>query len=719
MQFPVILSDTQSIASTISELGTEIWNRFQAEWFAQDDQVTGSTVVRAWALLLGLCFVGFLVTFVYSFLRRLIAGSGIRALFLRGCYEWIPGRGIHLILNGILWVHFVGWIFALLAAGIRCLAQFDDSKTPDWKLSIIWLSISLLGLLISGAIHRKYSACFIHVAPPALPKVNVSVSSIGNFRDVGDTSQIGTERFPNDASAFFTLGVFTRQLLRLVGITAILLQIFVAVNLESSEEKTKASLLTLQEWQAEVRVPYCQWIEEVRAWNLPKSASLLCGYFAFTLLIILLYNNKHYLLVRFRTAVVLVYGLATALWILVTGLGPIGEHNYSIPFGTTLILTWLVTARWHTDLRLVSQMKRKKRFLMPVSELIGSAVSTFLPRIQNDPDCRLPEMDADELSERITRGASNLEEGDPFVTRFFGRFMRIAKVAAERCTSASVRFMTINRYTQLGKYWPTFPSFRDPQVPVWDEALFPIRAPEGFINWTDSLRLSKDWNPVYYCPITETRQETYYENETYWDSSSNSSRTRSVSKTRTIEVTCSKCGGSGALEYARFLVTTWKTNRPTIVEPAMSMPELVENAEEVYYYQKPLIEAGSRVAETERASAADPGLVRQMESSGQLISEKLQWMCEKVRQYTDDAYVYRSDYIIGGFYSMNIRFAFLGSRSGWFFGRRPEFHFGRLPIGWATVTSWLFLPPIALTMWGITASAMLYLVATIIKTSTS
>jgi hypothetical protein len=108
-----------------------------------------------------------------------------------------------------------------------------------------------------------------------------------------------------------------------------------------------------------------------------------------------------------------------------------------------------------------------------------------------------------------------------------------------------------------------------------------------------------------------------------------------------------------------------------------------------------------------------------MENSGQLISEKLQWMCEQVRQYTEDAYVYRSDYIIGGFHSMNIRFAFLGSRSGWFFGRRPEFHFGRLPIGWATVASWLFLPPIALTIWGGTASAMLYLVATIIKTSTS
>jgi hypothetical protein len=64
---------------------------------------------------------------------------------------------------------------------------------------------------------------------------------------------------------------------------------------------------------------------------------------------------------------------------------------------------------------------------------------------------------------------------------------------------------------------------------------------------------------------------------------------------------------------------------------------------------------------------------------------------------------------------MNIRFAFLRSRSGWFFGKRPEFHFPRVPIGWATLATWLFLSPLALLIWLATAAGMLVVLAWVLN----
>jgi hypothetical protein len=697
------------------EWAGSLLERYYALFQTQDQQVEEQTFVRAWILLLGICVVAHCVVLTYSFLRRIVAGSGIRALIICGCYEWVPARGLHILMYGGLWVHVIGWSIATLASAIRLLSQLDRSKTPDWRSASCWLVTSILCWGIAIAISRFYGYRFINVDPPPLPKVKVSVNSIGSYLDVGDTSQIGTERFPSDISPFFHLGVFVRQILRLIGILAFLLQLFIAMNLESAKGRSPEWLITLQRWQYDLRTHYYEIVAEVRSWDIPKSASLIGAYFATTLLVIVLCNNKHYLLLRFRTILPVTYGLAVVVWIFASGLGPVGQQNYSIPYLVSLVLVWFVTRRWHLDLRLVSQMQRRKRYLVPISEWINKSVASFISSIQKDKSCRLPEMDATELSSRITRGAFNIEETDPFVTRFFGRFMRIAKVAAERCTSASLRLMTINRYTQLGEHWPSYASLRDPMVPIWDEDLFPIRAPDGFVNWTDSIILSNDWNPVYYCPRTETRLETYYEDESYWDSSTNSYRTRSVSKTRTVEVTCSKCGGSGALEYARFLVTTWKTNRPTVVEPAMSMPELAENAEEIIYYQRRLIEAGKSLVDDAQGLAADGNLNRLMERSGSLMFDNLHWICKQVREYTQDAYVFRADYIIGGFHAMNIRFAFLRSRSGWFFGKRPEFHFGQLPIGWASVASWLFLPPIALTVWALIAGIMIGIVSMVLN----
>lgn len=682
------------------------------EWITRrDERLTHEVALRSLILLMVICGVGYTIVAVFSFLRRWLAGARWRDLLAYGCYEWIPGRGVHFILVGCLWTIMAGSGLAIAAAGLRVLAQFDEKKTPDWKSAIAMLIGSVLVFLLARALYRLYSATFIEVTNVNLPQVKVSVRSIRSLRDAGDTSRIGTEKFPNRVSPFFGLGLLTRHMLRLSVVLAFLLQLFAAIPLNIKTEQRTEWLEHLAQWQGRVHTVYHAQILMIRNLDLPKASCLVGIYFCLGLLLMLLNSNRHYLLIRFPRTIVYSLLLAALVWVQVCNLGQIGDWDLAIVYGSTMLLLWLLGRRWNQDLRLAAQYRRTKKYLDPISDLIRNAVHLFLGRVQKDRYCRLPELDAAALSERITRGAHNIEESDPFVTRFFGRFMRVARVAAERCSTASLRFMTINRFTELGHYWPSYGPLVDPSVPMWDESLFPIHPPEGFATCRDSKRLPDCYNPIYYCPPTETRTETYYETESYseWDSSTNSNvyKTRTVQKTREIQVTCSKCNGTSRLEYARYLVTTWQTHRPTIVSPHMSMPELVEYAEETLYFRRPMVEHGTFLNEEADICVGESSLQDDMRRAGERLAAKTEALCKRIVELTQDRYVYRADFIVGGLQAMNIRFSFLRSRSGWFFGKRPEFHFPKLPIGWATIATWLFLSPLAILIWLSIAAGML------------
>lgn len=685
---------------------------FSIAWLTQrDEQISSEVALRALFVLITICFGSFLFVACFSFARRWLAGASTSDLLANGCYEWLPGRGVHFVVFGCICVLMVASGFSIATAGLRLLAQFDTKRTPDWASAIVMPVIATISFFLTRALKRFYEAAFIDIKKIQLPRVKVSVKSIRPLRDAGDTSRIGTEKFPNVASPFFGMGLLTRRFLRFAALLAFAIQLFIVIPFNPKTEPSMEWLDTLVFWQDNLRAYYHSLIYTVREWELPKVSCLVGIYFASVLLIILLKSNRHYLLLRFPQATCLTFATAATVWIQVCSLGVIGSWDLATIYATTFILLWLIGRRLKQDLQLAAKYRRTKSFLSPIQELIQNSVHHFLGRVQKDRYCRLPELNAEQLAERITRGAHNIEESDPFVTRFFGRFMRIARVATERCTTASLRFMTINRYTELGNYWPSYGALRNPSVPVWDETRFPIVAPDGFVTRRDSIRLPDAYNPIYYCPTTETKTETYEETEYYteWDSSSNSSvsKSRRVQRTRQVQVTCSKCNGCGRLEYARYLVTTWQTHRPTIASPHMSMPELVENAEEVIYFRRPLIERGNVVREATDQAVGDEALKTDMRKAGDRLAAKTTALCEQIVKLTQDRYVYRADFIVGGLHAMNIRFAFLRSRSGWFFGKRPEFHFPRLPIGWATIATWLFLSPLAALVWITTVLCMI------------
>jgi hypothetical protein len=60
--------------------------------------------------------------------------------------------------------------------------------------------------------------------------------------------------------------------------------------------------------------------------------------------------------------------------------------------------------------------------------------------------------------------------------------------------------------------------------------------------------------------------------------------------------------------------------------------------------------------------------------------------------------VYRADFRVCGFRAVRMAFRNLAGRVGWFFGKRPEFYFPRLPLSWAAVATSVFLPPLAIAL---------------------
>jgi hypothetical protein len=58
-----------------------------------------------------------------------------------------------------------------------------------------------------------------------------------------------------------------------------------------------------------------------------------------------------------------------------------------------------------------------------------------------------------------------------------------------------------------------------------------------------------------------------------------------------------------------------------------------------------------------------------------------------------DGTIYRADFQVTGYWVLKIGFRWLPGKVGWFFGRRPEFYFPALPLGWGTVGTVLFVLP--------------------------
>jgi hypothetical protein len=352
------------------------------------------------------------------------------------------------------------------------------------------------------------------------------------------------------------------------------------------------------------------------------------------------------------------------------------------------------------DLSRARAYARVKRTLDPIADDIDAQLPD-LEKLAADCVFRQPALNGDALATRLAHGCRNVQEKGLLVTRNFARYLGEVDVHFQDCVMAQLRFLTVRRYVTLDAGVGTCQALRYPQVPQWDEQRFPVNPPKDFINWIDPLWLGSEWNVVVVCGqcggsgrVLEHYQEAKTE---YYTDHQGRSQSRTVYVTKSRWVTCPRCGGCGRLLHQQILNTQWQRLQPTVTTPEMRMAELVEDAEEVTFAHLPVKENRHLVSAPKSAAAPTNAAIKRLAQAARALAALHSNHARAVEQL-HDARLYRADFRVCGFRTIRMTFRRLGSRVGWFFGKRPEFFFPRLPLSWATLGTFVFLPPLALAI---------------------
>lgn len=271
------------------------------------------------------------------------------------------------------------------------------------------------------------------------------------------------------------------------------------------------------------------------------------------------------------------------------------------------------------------------------------------------------------------------------MTRNFGRFLNLIEVQHEEFAVAMLRYLTVRRYMTRSGGSGTSLRLQHPQVPMWNLSLFPINSPSGYVNWTDPLWLPSQWDIVETCG---TCRGSGTVTETVSDSEGNS---------RTETRKCGKCRGNGRLQYTQIINTQWQKLLPLVTYPEIPTPELLEDAEEQIIYRLPLTEKFLSENESAFIIRNSSPLINKMHETGEQLKYLHKFHQSQIEKL-HGGYLYRADFQIASFRTITIEFTNLGGSIGWFFGRRPEFYFPRLPLSWITVFTLALLPPLEVAL---------------------
>ncbi|HEU0177027.1 MAG TPA: hypothetical protein VFV58_22420 [Blastocatellia bacterium] len=639
---------------------------------------------------LALFLIAFLLTLFLSLYARYSNGAGISELTQSRFYELIPVRALVWLLIGVAVECSLLFLYLL---GLQALTLYDKA------LLFTSSSVSLLPYLLLACVSTVFGWLLwgrvIALAYRVAPKVDLRQAKLSPQIRPQHLVSLGAERFPNHIDPEGEANIVIRRVI--IG----------------------ASILVIGLLSCAV---YAGWIaidEETMSWGAPQNAVEVLSrlqeiaiFFLWTSsvsLALLLFNNRDYTFLPFRQSLIC-QGILVGL--IVVSLFIIYSNNVGLAIGIGACLSFCA-ARAARDLWLSRQYKLMKQVTDPIAADL-KRLTPYLAQVSESPDFRLPELDTAMLSERVTRGCVNVEERGLFVVRSFARFMRIVEIEKQNFAVAMLRYLTVDRGISLSSGDGTYESLRHPQVPIWNLQLFPLCPPaadgdDGFRDMDDSLSLDHEWDVIRTCSTcggsgTVWETETYYETEYYTESytdhngqSSSRQASRQVARTRQVLRTCSGCSGRGRTRHRQILNTLWRHLIPRITAPEIPTPELVENAEEERYFYFPLTaEFESTSFSLETYSVDDP-LVNQMIETGRQLVALHPEHTQSVLSLKGGR-LYKADFQVCGFRAIHIVFNELGGRDGWFFGKRPEFYFPRLPLCYATIGVILFLPPLALAL---------------------
>ncbi len=660
---------------------------YQSWWHALDSLDESPLPPLVIDRALQVCSAGFSVVLIVSLARRVVAGAAWSELLRSRFEEVLPLRALVHLVHLILWIAVLASLAAWARSGYALYREYNAHATlhADSLLLTGGLMVGVVGL---NRMRKAFRAHFVAPVATAPPRVSVAIEMVGNGIAPSALARLGCERFPNRVGRFWWVDTAGRACLLLA------LSAFagVIVWLQWFEREHASPLAmyhsTLQAaiaWVREFSSPTAEW----------SPFALVLAYFALIVGALCLTRNRHYLLFSFSTQQWIHLAVAVALVAAVAALGGSAETVVVAAVGGLVL--WCI--RLLRDLTLDRRYSVRRAAKSEIRKEL-SQHTPLLAAALEDPACRLPEIQVIDIQERITQGAANIAESDPFVTRRFGRYLRVGRVSKQRCATAMMRYMTVDRSVGLSGGWSTFKPLGGPSVPVWDETRFPLDVPAGFVDRNDALQLDADWNVVRSCGpcggsgrVWETEYYTETEHYTEYVNGHSESRTRQVQRSRQVQRTCSSCGGAGRLEYGQVLYTHWRSLRPSEVHPFVPMPELVEGAEEVCLARTTLTENRCEAAPRLEAVEFRPELLRELESAAESIRAKHATQAPGIVEYLGGR-LYRAEYSIWAFHTLQVRFSRFSQRVGWFFGRRPEFYFPRLPFSWSRLGVTLFLPPL-------------------------
>ncbi len=610
---------------------------------------------------LTLCLLGFLATLSIALVTRRSCGVTWSELARTRCYEVVPLRGLLWTLLALAWVVFVADVVVF---GMKLLALvFGDQRSARLVLVVVVSGLLVWPLLLLRRFVQRRLIDLPKIDPPAATIANA------NFRagiPHDDFSCLGSERFPNHVAPQRHADQKVRwALLLTAGFLVVLL--FALYNQHSDQTKRgspSAPVLAVA----------------------PKAAALVADVGLFVLIVgatllgALAYDNRDYTFIPFRAALVLelLLGLVVLLGALLVQAHPPGLF---LAIGAVIVAC---AVRAGADVRRSWRYDRMKKVYNPIAEILRDK-APYLAQLPQEQGYRLPALSVDALHRRISQGCKNVEERGLFVRRHFARFLDLLEVDYQDCAMVMLRYLTWRRYVTLGPGAGTYDYLRYPEVPWWDLERFPLAAKAGYVEWTDPLGLGSEYDVVVTCgscggsgrvrrTVTETQN-----NQTV---------------TREVEETCGGCGGCGRLKHQQILNTQWQRLLPLVTHPDMRVPELVEDAEDVTYVHVAFVEERQPVPLEAKATVPrGPTLDRMLQTVREVAT--LHEEHAKTVEKLHDGFLYRADFQVCGYRTIRIGFERLGGQVGWFFGKRPEFYFPRLPLSWSAVGTCVFLPPLA------------------------
>lgn len=618
----------------------------------------------------------------WCLLLRLMIGASPIFLMRTRFYEVPPLRLLFHAAHLGIWLGFA----TATLIGVRYGWTYLESSNLEHVEVAIWAAIIAAVCWISGRIVCRW---FISIPDNAAPAVSVRGVETVEGADLSRLATLGKEQFPEMLAYGCTGGLTARRVLAAVGSLAVVYVIAAATEWGRENGLYGAGIDLLR--SARGMAP-----EVPPPWTFVAGVSSSLG------LSLLLFGNSSYTLMRFPHTLIIASVFCVTSW---QSAGMLGANDDQLGclFG---VIACAFVVRWMVDLNRASGFTRVRGVTVPISQRIAERVPG-LAKIKHRDSCRLVMLDEQEIRERIARGCRNVEEASPLVTRNFSRFLSLVRIRYEHFAAAVMRFLTVRRFITRNSGGGTTRTLQQPSVPMWNESLFPLRPPSGYRNWLDPLGLGWDWDIVEWCSSCggsgrvrcNCGNGRVQRTETYTEYSGG----QTVTRTRTVEETCGTCGGSGYVTcstcsglgkvvFHQTLNTQWQRLLPSSTSPHVHVPEFMEEAEERNYFQLSLMENREYLDAVPTNDGIDSEIESELSNSARELAAELPEFVRLVEQLHGGR-MYRAEFQVNGFWVMQIVFRFLPGKVGWFFGRRPEFHFPSLPLSWGYVGTVMFVLP--------------------------